>query len=313
MRTLWVVVAVLAGLEQVAAQPGPSGSPGTAAQVMPGSAPGERDVLVAPGGGVFEVPVRIDSICILTFPGEQVMSAVKSSELFEVKAWNDDSVAVRALPKATRATLAIATKSGAIKVNVTLRVVGESEEALTLVRFRLSSAERATEQRISEEVERRLAVLRKGLDEEARRLEQTIDHRVQRAMLEAALARAEVVALRGHARSDRHVVVHVERVLWLGEEAYIFFELENRSREPYRLASAVVRQAGALVSGAARLRTDALDRPAELLGVVAPQTSALGVVVLHRAIKLRGKDLLLEVAEVAGRHKVSVTRGIVLP
>lgn len=181
------------------------------------------------------------------------------------------------------------------------------------MRFRQASVERAAEQRIAEEVARRLAELRVGLDAEARRLERTIAERTEAAVVEAALTRAEVVSLRGHGRSDRHVVVHVERMLWLGDDAHVFFEIENRSNEPYRVAAVKVRHGAEVVSGAARLRSRALDQPAELLGVVRPESSMMGVVALRGAPGLRGKELVLEVTDVAGRHKVKVMRGIVLP
>lgn len=311
MRKLWLMVGMLHGLVSGAARAAPPVALEAEPVIHAGSA-NEQEVFVPAGGGAFELPVRADSICILTFPGEQVLSAVRSSERFEVNAWNDDSVAVRARPDASRATLAIATKSGAIKVNVSLRVVSEREPAFTLVRFRLVSAQRATEQRIAEEVERRVAELRAGLDAEARRLEQTIAERTEAAVVAAALIRAEVVSLRGHGRSDRHVVVHVERMLWLGEDAHVFFEIENRSSEPYRVAAVWVRHGDAVVSGEARLRSKALDQPAELLGVVRPESSMMGVVALRGSPRLRGKELVLEVADVAGHHKVRVMRGIVL-
>lgn len=82
MKALWLASFLLAASAQ------PSVGQPAATTVAPAKKPGEAEFLVAPGGGAFEVPVRIAEICILTFPDELTMSAIKSSEMFEVNAWN---------------------------------------------------------------------------------------------------------------------------------------------------------------------------------------------------------------------------------
>lgn len=275
--------------------------------------PGEAEFLVAPGGGAFDVPVRIEEICILTFPDELTMSAIKSSEMFEVNAWNKDSVAVRALPKATTATLAIVTKSGAVKVNVTLRVVGRDVDAFTLVRFRAVSAEEALEARVAAEVAKRIAPMQAKLDEVAKKLEETIVTRSTRAVQDASLVRADTLSLGAHGRNDQHVVAHVERALLLGDDAFLFFEVENRSPAPYRLVRAQVLAGGVVVSQDPRLRAAAPDKDPAVLGVVRAGASVRGVVTLRGISKLRKKSLTLALADVGGKGAFEVTRGISLP
>ncbi len=279
----------------------------------PPKKPGEAEFLVAPGGGAFEVPVRTGEICILTFPDELTTSAIRSSDLFEVKSWNKDSVAVRALPNATTSTLAVVTQSGVVKVNVTLRVVGAGEEALTLVRFRAVSAEEAFEARLTAEVAKRVAPLQAKLDERARELEETIAARSARAVQDASLLRAETLSFRAHARNDQHVIAHVERALLLGDDAYVFFELENRSPAPYRLARAQLREGASVVSGEVRLRGALADKAPAVLGVVRAGTTAHGVVLLRGASKLRKRSLTLAISDLEGRGAFEVSRGISLP
>src|SRR5213078_4170632 len=106
------------------------------------AAKSETENLVPPGGAAFDVPLHASEVCILSFPGERLAgSALSSSTDLEIKAWGNDGVAVRPSGKTAAATLALATVSGAIKVNVTLHVVPATQPALTLVRFKAASSE----------------------------------------------------------------------------------------------------------------------------------------------------------------------------
>jgi hypothetical protein len=129
----------------------------TPATVTPTKRKGETEVLVAPGGGAVELPIHAGAVCILSFPEKMASSALASSRDLEVKSWGGEGVAVRASEGAKPATLALATASGGIKVNVTLRIVAESEDAFTLVRFKAVSADEAFESRVAAEVARRLS------------------------------------------------------------------------------------------------------------------------------------------------------------
>src|SRR5262245_31046103 len=111
----------------------------TWAQSSPSLAPqrSEAEFLVPPQGGAFEVPLHAGAVCILSFAEKLAKQALASSPAFEIKAWGEDGVAVRAISTAAKATtLAVATSSGAVKVNLTLTVVGPDKPAYTLVRFK---------------------------------------------------------------------------------------------------------------------------------------------------------------------------------
>jgi hypothetical protein len=142
------------------------------------AAKGEAENLVPPGGAAFDVPVHAGEVCILSFPGEKMAgSALASSANFDIKAWGSDGVAVRPTGKAAATTLALATVSGAIKINVTPHVVPAAQEALPLVRFKPASSEEAFEARVAAEVAKRTAPLeaelaktKRGIDAQIRDL-----------------------------------------------------------------------------------------------------------------------------------------------
>lgn len=292
------------------------------------------EFLVPPGGGAYEVPVKIGEVCILTFPGEVTHSAVRSVPTFEVNPWNKDSLAVRALPGATSATLAVATQSGAIKVNVTLRVGRTGERTLALVTFRAVTAEEAYEAKVAAEVAKRSAPLLAQLEAERQRLEREIVDKRERVILERAREHSEGKKLRGIARSaDQQVVVRVERSFVLGDDAYVPFVIDNRSKAPFAVAQALVTTAkepqgekpaqdgpetgaanGSTTGAPLPAQTAALHtaKPATGLGAVAAKSSLAGVVVLRDAAKLRGKQITLTVAEV-GTQRVVKLGGISLP
>src|ERR1051325_4370442 len=78
---------------------------------------GEAEKLGPSGGAAFDVPIHAGQVCILSFSEKMAGNALTSSGDFEIKAWGSDGVAGRANGKTATATLALATTSGAIKVN----------------------------------------------------------------------------------------------------------------------------------------------------------------------------------------------------
>ena len=114
------------------------------------------------------------------------------------------------------------------------------------------------------------------------------------------------------------MVVRIKEVLYLGEQAYLIFEIENLARSAYRLASVQVLTPGdgggkpADHAGVVRFSSTAAEAVgAGMLGVVAASGKGRGVVVLPRSAALRGASLRLVVSEPDGRSKVEVG-GIVL-
>jgi hypothetical protein len=274
----------------------------------------EAEHLVPPGGAAFDVPVHAGEVCILSFPGERMAgsSALASSGDFEVKAWGSDGVAVRANGKTAAATLALATSSGAVKVNVTLHVVPATQEALTLIRFKPASAEEAFEAKVAAEVARRTAPIEAELARTKLGIDAQIRDRADLVVIDRLLRRTQLVRLNAHERNNDNVIAHVERAILLGNDGYVFFEIENRSTAAFRLARAVVSAHGQPLTGPARLISSAIDKDPSVLGVVPAGATAHGVVVVHGTDQVRGNELELELADPSGLGAIHLTRGIVL-
>jgi hypothetical protein len=118
------------------------------------------------------------SICVLSFPGEDLESSVlTSSTEVAVKPWGErpyrhrDRVAVLTSGKVSTATVALATRSGRIKVNLTISVVPPSEAALTFVTFKAANAAELAQAQLDREVGKRLAPLVGELEALKRRID----------------------------------------------------------------------------------------------------------------------------------------------
>ncbi len=273
---------------------------------------GESEYLVPPGGGAADIPVHAGEVCILSFPETLASSALSSSPDYEIKAWGPAAVAVRANGKTPTATLALATVSGIIKINVTLRVVGPAQEALALVRFKPASSEEAFQSRLTAEMAKRMAPLEAELARSKKNLDEQIRDRADGLIAERLLQRNEITTLQAHERNNDNVIVHVERALLLGDDGYVFFQIENRSGGPFRLASVTVKADGKAMAGPARLHSTAIDKDPSIIGVVPAGASARGVVVVRSADQVLGRSLALELAGPEGKGAIRLTRGIAL-
>lgn len=272
----------------------------------------ETEHLVPPQGGAMEVAIHAGTVCIFSFP-EKVSTEVLASSIdsFDVQLWGNTGVAVRATrERVPITTLAVGTESGNLKVNVKLRVVPSSEPALTLVRFKLATAEEAFAAQVKAEVEKRAAPIEAKLAQKNKELDDLIRQGAEKEIARRMLMRNEIIRLESHARNREHVIVHVQRALLFGQDGYLIFEIENRSRSMYRLASVRVLVDGQNVAGAAQLASTAISRDPALIGVVAPGSTARGVVTVRAAGSLLRRPLALELGD--GRGAIRLDRGIIL-
>jgi hypothetical protein len=274
----------------------------------------EAEHLVPPQGGAVDVPVHAGAVCILSFPEPLARRAIASApDQLEIKPWGEDGIAVRAAhDKVSVTTLALATASGLVKVNVTLRVVPRSEPALTLVRFKAASAEEAFAAQVAAEVRRQVNPLKEALAKDRRELDAAIRRRAEGLIAERLLSRNEIVRLESHARNDDHVIVHVRRGLLFGEDGFLVFEIENRSGAAYRLAQVRVLAGGRDVAGAPRLTSAAIDRDDALIGVVPAGATARGIVTVRSVNAVLNRPLTLELTMPGGKGAIRADRGIVL-
>ena len=281
----------------------------------------EAEFLVPPQGGAFGVPLHAGQVCILSFAEKLSSKALASSPDFEVKAWGDDGVAIRATGAAAQTTtLALATSSGAVKVNVTLTVVAPDKPAYTLVRFKAVSAEEAFDAQLKAEVARHVAPLEAELSRLRQNLDSQIRDRADGLIAERLLRRNETIALTSHERNNDHVIVHVTRGALVGDDGYLVFEIENRSRSAYRLASVRVQAGDREVNGPARLTSPTSDHDPGATGatggtgviaVVPAGVTSRGIVVVRAVDQVLGKNLSLTIAGPAGAGAIRLDRGIV--
>jgi hypothetical protein len=307
-----MVVTIAAALGVAPAQPSYAQPAGSATEQ---TAKGESTVLVPPQGGTARIAVTPNTNVLLTFPEPLVKRAVVSTADWEIKDFADaDGVFVRATSaKAKDTTLALATKSGAIKVNVTLTVASSPVDALTLVRFNASTAEEAFRSAVQVEVERQTASMRAEIAEIKRAIATKVRDRADNMIARRLLTRDEQIVLNAHERNDDHVIVHVEKVRFLGQDAWLLFEIENRSGSAYRLAKVRVQAPGGKDhAGPASVLSNVADDEVSVIGVVGAGTKGRVAVVLRQVDDLLGKPLVLTISEPGGRGEVTVRRGIVL-
>ncbi len=296
------------------------------AQPKPGSdaastAKNEATVLIPPQGGTADVPVKYSTNVMLSFPSVLASHAIQSSADWDVKAYTGASeVFVRATsPNAKPTTLALATKDGTIKVNISLRVVPEAADGLTVVRFQSSSAEEAFRSAVDAEVAKVRAAAAAELA--AIRREQADAKRTQDAAIRAAadaaigrrlLARLEIQRLKAHERNADNVIVHGDRVVLLGEDAYLIFEIQNRSASAYRLATVkLLDPSGTDRAGSVSLASSSTTAPeAGVVGVVPAGTTGRVSVAIRQVDTVLRKPLKLIVDQPGRGGRIVVERGI---
>jgi hypothetical protein len=272
----------------------------------------EAEFLVPPQGGAFEVPLHAGQVCILSFAEKLSNKALASSPDFEIKAWGDDGVAIRAVgDTAKTTTLALAAGSGTVKVNVTLTAVPPDKPAYTLVRFKGVSAEEAFEAQLKAAVAKQVAPLAADLARLRQNLEAQIRDRADGLIADRLLKRNETIGLAVHERNDDHVIVHVTRGVLVGDDGYLVFEIENRSRSAYRLASVRVQAGDREVHGPARLTSPIADHDPGVIGVVPSGATGRGIVVVRSVDQVLGRSLTLTVAGPVGAGAIRIDRGIV--
>lgn len=282
------------------------------AQAAPTSK-GDAEILVPPQGSAMELSLHVGTVCILSFPEKLAPHVVASSADFEIRPWGDDSIAIRTTnDQATPATVALATATGQIKINITLHVVPAAEPVLALVRFKAASEADAFDAQVKAGIAKGIAPIQQRLEQTQKDLDAVIRRRSERQIAEQILRRSEVRKLNSHARNGDHVILHVWRALLLGDDGYLAFEIQNRSSAPYRLASVRVLADGRNVAGDAYLSTSPAVPDPALIGVVAPGATVSGVVAIPLAQALLRRALTLEIAMPNGRSSVRADRGIEL-
>lgn len=266
-----------------------------------------RTILVDEGGS-YDVTVHPDFVTVFYLPDKIVKALASDTSGYEVKPIGATSLAIRPLKADARpANLALATES--IKVSVILRIARSRDEALTQVTFKRADVEAEVQRRIDAGVKQRTAELEVRIAEMQKTMDAALPKVADELIAARLLQRREVRKLRAIERNDDNVVAEATEVVFLGEDAYVLFTIENRNKAPYRLASVQVKDGNADRAGIVRFVSDAAETAGEgVVGVVRAGGRGSGVVVVRRAGDLLGRRLALVIAEPGGRGRVVVDR-----
>ncbi|MBP8806194.1 MAG: DUF2381 family protein [Kofleriaceae bacterium] len=269
---------------------------------------GQARTILVDEGGSYEVLVHPDFVTILYLPDKVDKAIASDVTSYEVKAIGATSLAIRPLKAGAKpASLAVATSS--IKVSVVLRLVTNRDEAMTQVTFKRADVEAELERRITEQVKERTAALEARIAVMQQQMDAELPKLAEGLIAARMLKRREVRKLDAIERNDDNVVVETKDVLYLGDDAFVTFEIENRDKAPYRLAAVALRDGKLDHATAVRFASDAAETAgAGVIGVVRPGGRGQGVVVVRRAADVIGRKLTLEVSQPGGRGKVAVDR-----
>ncbi len=259
-------------------------------------------------GGSYEVPVHPDYVTVFYFPDKITKAVASDPKSYEVKALGDTSLAIRPLKaNAKPANLNIATAS--IHVSVVLSIASDPAKAMTQVTFKRADVEAEVQKRIDAEVKERTKELEDQVATMKRQMDADLPKVAEGVIAEHILRRRELRKLKAIERNDDNVIVRVTEALYLGDDAYLVFNIQNRDNSPYRLASVEVQADGMEVARTIRFTSTAAETAGKgVIGVVAPGGVGDGVVVVPHAADVVGKSLTLVVAEPKGAGKVSVDR-----
>lgn len=254
------------------------------------------DVVVAGGGGQYEVRLHPSLITSLHFSNEVERVLASNQEDFTIRQMGN-AVAIRPNRADTAATGNVIITTESLRITVILKVVDAAADAHAGITFKVAEAEEELERRIQLEVERRLTAERTRLAE-----------RVQQGIAEQIFAGFEARRLRAIERNGANVIVKVPEVIRVGDDAYLRFTIQNRSGSTYRLTDVTVTagdddRAGLVVFDGRRV-------PGPMLGQVPAGQSADAIVVVRDAGTIRG-PVALEISESGGARAVRV-KGIEL-
>ena len=270
-----------------------------------------KEFLVPPAGGSYEIAVHPAFVTALSFPEKLSPKALASDvrDNYDVKPNGDDGISIRPLKgDAKPANITLQTASGAVRVSLTLRVVADTKDAMTLVTFRQTSEEEAFKQKVADQVAKETAALRAELASAKADLDKRIRASVDEVVAKRALARLEVHGSKAIERNADNVIVRVPRVVYLGDDALVYVDIENRDRSPYRLAKVQVMSGGKDYAGAVQFASDTATKDESVLGVVPASGRGQGVVVVRQWSQLLGRSLTLVVEQPDGRGRVAVDR-----
>ncbi len=294
MKTLLLPLSVLAALLTAAV---PS--------VLADDSTQSKTILVDEGGS-YEVPVHPDYVTVFYFPDKITKAVASDPKSYEVKSLGDTSLAIRPLSASAKpANLNIATAS--IHVSVVLSIASDRAKALTQVTFKRADVEAEVQKRIDAAVAARTKELEDKVAAMKRQMDADLPQVAEGLIAERILHRRELRKLKAIERNDDNVIVRVTEALYLGDDAYLVFNIQNRDNAPYRLATVEVLAGDRDVGRSVRFTSTAAETAGKgIIGVVAPGSFGDGVVVVPHAADVVGKSVTLVIEGPKGAGKVSI-------
>ena len=276
-------------------------------------------------GGAYTVDVLPGSVTLLRFPAEVLIAytAQQHPAPFEVAQHFQE---VTVLPRRGVRHGSVIVETRRFRVAVHLRVTDDPEQAAKLVDFRDRELEETFQDRVARETQRELdrrwsearaelqrdlAAIERGkaeLAEQQARLQALIRQSTMQGIADGIRARRRSVAVGGMAR-ERHVLVRIEAIEWVGSDGYVVFSVQNRRTTPLQLGEVTLRLGGLA-------RTDAVSFPkpgdaseSGVIGLIPPGDRQRGVIALGDAAHWMGERVSLELTEHGAA--ASSTRGTI--
>jgi hypothetical protein len=309
MKTRGAVVAmIIFALEAGAALAKDEKKQQPAQQAVTPSAGASQEIIVEGASGGYEVTVSTTFVTVLYFHGEKLGKALASDQKhFTVTYVGDDAVAVRPVadtPLGTQANLAIETSN--LKVNVLL-TVGESKQAVGQVVFIRREEKDRFDSAVAAEVDKRVAPIKADYERREKALEESVNAKAESEIAERMMRRFEVRNLNGIERTDDNVVFRVTRAVIVGDDVYVYFNVQNRNDKPFPLRAVAVTQEGHEVAGRVVAEFEAPGTETErIVGSVPPARRGTAVVVLPLAKLSPGRDIEVEFQRGGGGKPVRI-------
>lgn len=248
-------------------------------------------------GGAFVVKGNPDVLTVLSFPGKvQIAYCMQKPAPLEVEQ-HTHSITVRPRPGTRYASVNVLTD--AFPVAILFEVVDRPEDAALQVEFRDLDLDRAFESRVQLEVERRMRGREKALEKREAALEAKEERFQQVVREEGSLHVAQQLLARHRAqritRAERtHAAVfRVSKVVWIGDDAYVFFSVQNRGAQRHEIRAVTLRAGAAERAGPLAFSPSAAPGDSDAVAIIMPREEEHGVLVIWDAHKWRGELVTL--------------------
>jgi hypothetical protein len=252
-------------------------------------------------GAAYTIKVHPDLITVLHFPAEVEIAYCIQKPAPALVERHPRAVAIQMKPGVQHASVNVVTR--AFPVAVLAEVVERPEDAHLMVQFRDVDLEREFESRVRLEVERQMLHQEAALEKERGQLEQdrlrfhdVVDEAVLARVAQGIRVQHRVTHVDERTRRG-HAVLRVERVVWIGRNAYLVFSLQNRAVRPYRLEAVTLYVAGSEQASVVSFPDGERAVGRGIAGVVPARAQHTGVVVLRDAERWIGETVSVHAVE----------------